>query len=85
MLRQIQTFSETHGEQNFPPLSISNRWLGVVRAALVTTPRRNNAVPKQAGKLFVVDAHHDDGRRFIVRSDELLTAFLEFEEQAKAL
>ena len=29
--------------------------------------------------LFNVDAHSDDGRRYIVRTDELLTAFLELE------
>jgi hypothetical protein len=28
-------------------------------------------------KIYVVDAHRDDGKRFIIRSDELLTAFLE--------
>jgi hypothetical protein len=33
----------------------------------------------QEGKLFVVDAHSHDGRRFIVWADELLTAFLELE------
>jgi len=33
-----------------------------------------------AGRMrFNVDAHCDDGRRFIVESDELLTAFLELE------
>jgi hypothetical protein len=29
--------------------------------------------------IFVADAHRDDGKRFIVRSDEKLTAFLELE------
>jgi hypothetical protein len=29
--------------------------------------------------LFNVDAHGADGRRYIVRTDELLTAFLELE------
>jgi hypothetical protein len=28
---------------------------------------------------YIVDAHCGDGRRFIVESDELLTAFLELE------
>jgi hypothetical protein len=31
------------------------------------------------GWLYIVDAHCGDGRRFIVESDELLTAFLELE------
>jgi hypothetical protein len=29
--------------------------------------------------LWNVDAHRDDGKRYIVRSEELLTAFLELE------
>ncbi len=29
--------------------------------------------------IFIVDAHRDDGRRFIVHADEKLTAFLELE------
>lgn len=39
------------------------------------------ATDAQAGTLFVVDASPDDGRRFVVRSDELLTAFLELERE----
>jgi hypothetical protein len=31
------------------------------------------------GWRWIVDARRDDGRRFIVESDELLTAFLELE------
>jgi hypothetical protein len=34
--------------------------------------------------LFIVDAHRDDGTRFVVRSDELLTAFLELEKAVTA-
>jgi len=34
------------------------------------------ATDAHAGELFIVDAHRDDGRRFLMRSDELLTAFL---------
>jgi hypothetical protein len=29
--------------------------------------------------IFVADAHGDDGKRFVVRADEKLTAFLELE------
>jgi hypothetical protein len=29
--------------------------------------------------IFVVDAHRDDGKRFVVRADEILAAFLELE------
>jgi hypothetical protein len=31
--------------------------------------------------IWIVDAHRDDGRRFIVRADELLTAFVELERE----
>jgi hypothetical protein len=37
------------------------------------------------GTLFRVDAYRDDGKRYIVRSDELLTAFLELQEQTRAI
>jgi hypothetical protein len=29
--------------------------------------------------IFVADAHRDDGKRFVVRADEKLTAFVELE------
>jgi len=29
--------------------------------------------------IWIVDAHRDDGKRFVVRADEKLTAFLELE------
>jgi len=34
--------------------------------------------------IFVADAHRDDGKRFVVRPDEKLTAFLELESQLAA-
>ncbi len=34
-------------------------------------------------KLFNVDAHRDDGKRYVVSSDELLTAFLELQTQLR--
>ena len=34
-------------------------------------------------KLFNVDAHRDDGKRYVVSSDELLTAFLELQKQTR--
>ena len=35
-------------------------------------------IPKTA-PIFVADAHRDDGKRFVVRAEEKLTAFLELE------
>lgn len=34
-------------------------------------------------KMFNVDASRDDGRRYIVRADDLLTAFLELQRQTR--
>jgi hypothetical protein len=34
--------------------------------------------------LFTADAHRDDGKRFVVRADEKLTAFLELESVVRA-
>jgi hypothetical protein len=31
--------------------------------------------------IWIVDAHRDDGKRFIVRADEKLSAFVELERQ----
>jgi hypothetical protein len=31
--------------------------------------------------VFVADAHRDNGKRFVVRAEEKLTAFLELERQ----
>jgi hypothetical protein len=37
-----------------------------------------SAVDRSGRKIWIADAHRD-GKRFIVRSDEILTAFLEME------
>jgi hypothetical protein len=29
--------------------------------------------------IWIADAHRDDGKRFVVRADEILTAFVELE------
>ena len=34
--------------------------------------------------MWIVDAHRDDGKRFVVRADEKLTAFLEPESAIRA-
>jgi hypothetical protein len=36
-------------------------------------------VDSEGRTIWIVDAHRDNGKRFVVRSDELLTAFLELE------
>jgi hypothetical protein len=39
------------------------------------------AIDSQGRTLWIVDAHRNDGRRFIVRADEKLSAFLELERE----
>jgi hypothetical protein len=38
-----------------------------------------SAVDSQWRTIWIADAHRDDGKRFIVRADEKLTAFVELE------
>jgi hypothetical protein len=38
-----------------------------------------SAIDSEGRTLWIVDAHCDVGKRFVVRSDELLSAFLELE------
>jgi hypothetical protein len=38
-----------------------------------------SAVDSNGRTIFVADAHRDDGKRFVVRADEKLTAFVELE------
>jgi hypothetical protein len=37
-----------------------------------------------ATAIWIVDAHRDDGKRFVVRADEKLTAFLELESVVRS-
>jgi hypothetical protein len=39
------------------------------------------AIDLEARTIWIVDAHRDDGKRFIVHADEKLTAFVELERQ----
>ncbi len=38
-----------------------------------------SAIDSQGRTIWIVDAHRDDGKRFVVHADEILTAFLELE------
>jgi hypothetical protein len=40
-----------------------------------------SAIDSNARTIWIVDAHRGDGRRFIVRADEKLSAFVELERQ----
>jgi hypothetical protein len=41
-------------------------------------------VDSQGRTIWIVDAHRGDGKRFVVRADEMLTAFLELEAAIRA-
>ena len=41
-----------------------------------------SALELEGRTIWIVDAHRDDGKRFVVRADEKLTAFLELEAGA---
>jgi hypothetical protein len=41
-----------------------------------------SAVDSGGRTIWIADAHRDDGRRFVVRADKKLTAFLELETAA---
>jgi hypothetical protein len=38
-----------------------------------------SAVDSEGRTIWIADAHRGDGKRFVVRADELLTAFVELE------
>ena len=38
-----------------------------------------SAIDAQGRTIWIVEAHRDDGKRFIVRAEEILTAFVEME------
>jgi hypothetical protein len=40
-----------------------------------------SGVDSNGRTIFVADAHRDDGKRFVLRADEKLTAFVELESQ----
>lgn len=43
-----------------------------------------SAVDCQGRTIWIADAHRGDGKRFVVRADEKLTAFLELESAIRA-
>ena len=44
-----------------------------------------SAVDSSGRTIWIADAHRDDGKRFVVRADEKLTAFLELESAIRAV
>jgi hypothetical protein len=44
-----------------------------------------SAIDSDGRTLWIVDAHRDNGKRFVVPSDEILSAFLELEQNTHEL
>ena len=43
-----------------------------------------SAVDSKGRTIWIVDAHRDDGKRFVVHADEILTVFMELESVVRA-
>jgi hypothetical protein len=43
-----------------------------------------SAIDSNGRPIWIADAHRDDGKRFVVRADEKLTAFLELSDRMYA-
>ena len=43
-----------------------------------------SALDSNGRTIWIADAHRDDGKRFVVRADEKLMAFLELESEVRA-
>jgi hypothetical protein len=43
-----------------------------------------SAIDSNGQTIWIADAHRGDGRRFVVRADEKLTAFLELESAIRS-
>jgi hypothetical protein len=44
-----------------------------------------SAIDSNGRTIWIVDAHRDDGKRFVVHADEKLTAFLELEAEIRVV
>ena len=44
-----------------------------------------SAIDSEGRTIWIADAHRDDGKRFVVRADEKLTAFVELESATRLL
>jgi hypothetical protein len=50
----------------------------------MSRPANRRKVKSPSRTTSIADAHRDDGKRFIMRADEKLTAFLELESATRA-
>jgi hypothetical protein len=57
----------------------ANRGVSILGSDPIFLPFFPPVVDSQARTIWIVDAHRDDGRRFIVHADEKISAFVELE------
>jgi hypothetical protein len=67
-----------HRARTIGAISKAADQLPLVEIALVLM-HLDHAVDSRERTIWIADAHRDDGKRFVVRADEKLTAFLELE------
>jgi len=66
-------------------------WLDTRAASLLCTRAAGrswgcvSALDSEGRTIWIVDAHRDHGRRFVVHADEKLTSFLEVESAIRAI
>ena len=53
--------------------------IATISRKLVGVGAASQPFDSEGRTIWIADAHCDDGKRFIVRADEMLTAFLELE------
>jgi hypothetical protein len=54
-------------------------------SASILCRRSVSAIDSSRRTIWIADAHRDDGKRFIVRADDKLSAFVELERQVLAV
>jgi hypothetical protein len=67
------------GRDTVAKIEAGIRWVGDFELVYLPSWGCVSAIDSQRRTIWIVDAHRDDGKRFIVRADEKLTAFLELE------
>jgi hypothetical protein len=61
------------------PLEIQSHCAVVRKASCARLYGTMSALDCQGRTIWIADAHRDDGNRYVVYADEILTAFLELE------
>jgi hypothetical protein len=59
---------------------------GIIHRLAIKSSRGScvSGIDSNGRTIWIADAHRDDGKRFVVRADDKLTAFLELESALRA-